>query len=184
MTQNQTVSTSSLIASGVRTPRAPRATAIRTTAAVLAVAISAAHLPYTSAAVANHDTVLASSDTTEDQRALLVAELLRYTRLPQNWDGSNGVAPSLRAAFDAIRFLDFLPLALKLPTSHASGDGEIAFSWQSDRQYIEVGFRGLGGLSYYAENSQTGERSAADVPFDSLALPVKLIDALIAYSRA
>jgi hypothetical protein len=88
----------------------------------------------------------------DEERSLVVGEILEYPRLQPGWDGSpDDIAPSSAAADQAATFVELLPAFVPVPQPSVAADGEIILFWEDDGLYIEVGFRGGEYLSYFAE---------------------------------
>jgi hypothetical protein len=88
----------------------------------------------------------------DEERSLVVGEILEYPRLQPGWDGSpDDIAPSSAAADQAATFVELLPAFVPVPEASVAADGEIILFWKDDDLYIEVGFRGGEFFSYFAD---------------------------------
>jgi hypothetical protein len=69
----------------------------------------------------------------------LYTELYSYKELNNNWDGYGGSRPSDAIINTAKSFLDILKNnQINNPKIMVAGDGEIAFSWKNNKNYIEI----------------------------------------------
>lgn len=92
----------------------------------------------------------------DEERSLVVGEILDYPRLQPGWDGSpEDLPPSSIAADQAATFVELLPPFVPVPEPSVAADGEIILFWKDERIYVDVGFRGTDVYSYFA---QTPER--------------------------
>ncbi|MEQ8816549.1 MAG: hypothetical protein RLO51_26170 [Thalassobaculum sp.] len=108
-------------------------------------------------------------------------QLSDYIHLDPDWDGYGGVAPSRAAVADAVRFLRLLDHEVPLPFPQVSGDGSVGIYWEGDDFLIDVGFRGLGQISYFARHGN--RRWKGDDPFRGNDIPKQLFEAISAILR-
>ncbi len=89
-------------------------------------------------------------------------EIDRFLKLQADWDGDNGIAPSIAAGDAAKTFLRELS-STKFPAAcYAIGDGEIIFQWRSSQNFIEVAFDG-DIISWYVKLGNAEPESSDDV---------------------
>lgn len=81
------------------------------------------------------------------------AKIDRFLKLPEGWDGDNGIAPSQAAGHSAKVFLTLLKHSELPHEIHAIGDGEIVFQWRKEANFIEAAFDGE-TLSWYARTNE------------------------------
>ena len=91
-----------------------------------------------------------STSSHSTQFEALSVELFSYLRLPEGWDGYDGIPASLSAISDAFSFVSSRPEDIPLPAAQLSSDGEVGLYWRTHDFYGEVGFYGDGLFSYYA----------------------------------
>lgn len=111
----------------------------------------------------------------------LEQQLNDYANLEPDWDGYEGIAPPPAAIAAAVRFLRLLDHDVPLPFPQVSGDGSIGIYWEGTDFLIDVGFRGLGQISYFA---RLGDRRwKGDDPFRGSDIPKRLFEAISAILR-
>ncbi len=108
--------------------------------------------------------------------AALKNELRLYTNLPANWDGQGGIAPSRKAANEALAFLDLLPPDILLPKPMVEGDGELSLYWRREGKYLELGFLGDGHVDYYGEDEASGDEIMSKDELDGSHVRPQLIE--------
>ncbi len=100
----------------------------------------------------------------DEQRSLVVGEILEYPKLQVGWDGSpDDVPPSSASADQAATFVELLPAFVPVPEPSAAADGEIILFWRDPNLYVEVGFRGGDVYSYFAEGPSEKVKGSARV---------------------
>lgn len=105
------------------------------------------------------------------------SELISYAELHPGWDGAGSIAPRVEAVEEVIAFLDALHIGDNVPEPMVAADGEIGLFWSFEGGYIDVSFKGLGALSYYAKVN--GKVAKGQVPFNlTTAIPEDLLTAI------
>jgi hypothetical protein len=148
------------------------------TALVASLAVVAATFPYSEAEIIEREwkPVLGLHPTgVEVERKAVIAELLSFRDLEEGWDGPDSVAPNPGAVNDAISFFDRpLPVGVPLPEAVANADGEVGLYWGGPGVYIDIGFRGVGEISYYGRVGDCVSKGRAAYTLQS-ALPKPLL---------
>lgn len=80
----------------------------------------------------------------------LDATLMSYRKLPEGWDGYEGVPAAIEAVTDALVFLILLDGDLPLPYPQIGSGGEVGLYWRTEKVFAEIEFLGDGQFSYYA----------------------------------
>lgn len=82
----------------------------------------------------------------------LLQKLYSYKELPINWDGYNGVGPSIEIVATVKNFLNILKNnQIANPKIMVSCDGTIGLFWKSNHNYLEVDFDTANYLSFFYE---------------------------------
>jgi len=102
-----------------------------------------------------------------DAESKLRQELGSYARLDDNWDGDGAKAPSQKAVYDALTFLDGRPGDIPLPYPEEGLDGDVGVYWDIRHVHVfaEVTFEGDGTCAYIAVHGVPGavaEKSGSD----------------------
>lgn len=102
----------------------------------------------------------------------VMAKVRAYAFLEDGWDGRGGVRIEASTRNDAELFAAFHAADIErvMPKVSPAGDGEINFSWKTDRGVIDLGFYGDGSYSYYAVAAD-GREFFSDEETLSQALP-------------
>lgn len=87
---------------------------------------------------------------TRDARTAIRTNLDLARESAEAIDAEEGEAPSIEAFRDAEAFVDLLPPMVSPPSVYASGDAEVGFTWSGSGRFLEVAFRGDGGLHWAA----------------------------------
>ena len=89
-----------------------------------------------------------------------VDRLRGFLTLPSNWNGYEGVPPTLRAVEDCIIALRVLEQAVGgfvlQPTPTVGGDGEVGLFWEALGITIELGCRGDGRYGCLVQTASRG----------------------------
>jgi hypothetical protein len=94
----------------------------------------------------------------------LIAQLLDYLNLKEDWDGYGGVAPTQKAVNDTIQVVKTLPEIIPLPYPMLAGSGVIGLYWDNKEIYAEIGFEGDGTFWCYAEAAFGNEAGKDSIP--------------------
>lgn len=80
-------------------------------------------------------------------------QLERWKKLPADWDGSDGVAPSQSVIAAASAFVDRVQSAgVTAPVPYVAGDGEVGFRWAKDNHFASVAFLEDGNIVAYVRD--------------------------------
>ncbi len=115
------------------------------------------------------------NDTLGERRPRLERELNEYAALEPGWDGPGSIAPASAAIREAVAFVRCLPPSSLAPEPMVAADGEVGVFWRRGGAFIDVGFRGKGTLSYYAETKRNHRPIHGDVCFAEVAAPEDLL---------
>ena len=136
-------------------------TLISRSSAVLALAVATAGIPaYVKASAPNTVTHHMSS---ADWRMLretaawtkLQSKLIRWKHLPDDWDGSDGVAPSCATADRCANFLMELEhQAAPVPEGIVAGDGEISYEWAKGEAFASASFTQDGAILLFLRETK------------------------------
>lgn len=113
-----------------------------------------------------------------ERRFRLERELNEYAALEPGWDGPGSVAPASAAIREAVAFVRCLPPSSLAPEPMVAADGEVGLFWRCGGAFIDVGFRGKGTLSYYAETKRDHRPIHGDAPFANRVIPEDLLSAI------
>jgi hypothetical protein len=81
-------------------------------------------------------------------------KIYSFLEYEKNWDGYDGVVPSVKTVNEAVFFFNRLPLGVLEPRPGFSGDGEISLFWEFDRVFVDIGFLGDGVYTIYAKDQE------------------------------
>lgn len=91
-------------------------------------------------------------------REQLKRETKSYSSLVAGWAGINSVVPSPSAMHIALGLIDSFPARLPLPRPMLSSDGELAFYWDLQHGYAELGIDKVGSVTFFSRASGGQER--------------------------
>lgn len=101
-------------------------------------------------------------ENTEYNRSILESNLFSYFTFEHGWDGYSGVPALIETVYDSIKFINLLSVNHKLPVISLAGDGEICFYWESNNNYLELGFFGDTYYSYFFRDSKNNTDICSD----------------------
>lgn len=113
-------------------------------------------------------TVAQSPSLVVDGRADLHAELIEYSRLPDNWDGEGASSPSEASMAAAQYFLRSVPATIPLPRSMLSKEGAIEFYWDLQTGYADISFDENGTGSFFKKLKDGSESFTDDLAKDDI----------------
>lgn len=94
--------------------------------------------------------------------ASLRSSIERWSRLPIDWDGANGVPPTKASVEHARRFVSQIrALNIKIPKGYISADGEIGFRWNCGEKFASAAFLHDGYFVGYID--QFSDRAVIEV---------------------
>lgn len=89
----------------------------------------------------------------------------RWSRLPHDWDGDDGIAPTEDAISHARTFLKQIrALSIKAPSCFISGDGEIGFRWIKDGRFASAAFLPDGHFVGFIDSTEKKPALKVDIP--------------------
>ncbi len=104
-------------------------------------------------------------------------KVLSFLALEPNWDGREGVSPKWRTAIEAIQFIDLTCYMMLPPLDiNVAGDGEIGFYYKDDNLFLDIGFIGMGTVSFFIKIN--GAEYLGDFPWDGFNIPDELVTPL------
>lgn len=98
----------------------------------------------------------------QESRNQLYARVHYFTRLPQDWDGYDGIPATYESWISAVEFIQLLPNRVDTPFAMLSGDGEISLFWENAKNYLEVSFPGDGTYHYIFTSQDRDIQFASD----------------------
>lgn len=109
------------------------------------IATTAAMLPVQHVAPATTTMTAAGPENSAYRRSIawgaLKARVIRWSSLPDDWDGNDGVAPSATVVENAKNFIALAArLGAPVPVPFIAGDGEIGFRWAKGNRFGSVSF--------------------------------------------
>ena len=114
----------------------------------------------------------------ENQKNRLKQKVESFETLNRDWAGRNTILPSVVAIRNSLRFVDLLPLDVKLPEVSVAGDGEVNFFWDFEGVFIDVGLFTDDKIYYYINVDTIGVDEDGAESFNDQSLPVLLESAI------
>lgn len=116
-------------------------------------------IPFSAAKLADDTTTTLSDARRSVEKSRLIAQVVAYQTLADDWDGYGGVPASLGAVADAVALLTAMPASLPLPKPMIAGNGVIGLYWEANDRYASIDFDGGGDYCYIADrpDSEHGE---------------------------
>ena len=114
----------------------------------------------------------------ENQKNRLKQKVDSFETLNRDWAGRNTILPSVVAIRNSLRFVDLLPLDVKLPEVSVAGDGEVNFYWDFEGVFIDVGLFTDDKIYYYVNVDTIGADEDGAESFNDQSLPVLLESAI------
>ena len=97
----------------------------------------------------------------------LWAEVRKYGRLNQGWDGYDAEAPSTEAMNDLQKFLNVLPPGIAIPSLTLASSGLPSLYWDERDFFADLEFAGDGACSLYAR-AKVGSETKLFLEYASL----------------
>ena len=90
----------------------------------------------------------------------LIRNIRKFLEFNDNWDGYNGIKPSLNCIEEAIQLLKMLPTDRLPQRAGLSNDGEISLIWESESLFADFGTEGDNTYSFFIKKD--GEKLYGD----------------------